>query len=74
MASTTVVAYVERDAETGLFVGVVPGIRGAHTQAGTLDELRENLKEVLALCVDEGWLTEANAPKFAGLEHVEVVV
>jgi predicted RNase H-like HicB family nuclease len=34
-------------------VDIVPGIRGAHTQAATLDELPHNLKEVLELCVEE---------------------
>ena len=34
---STVTAYVEWDPETKLFVGIVPGIRGAHTQGATLD-------------------------------------
>jgi len=49
----TFVAHVEWDAETELYVGIIPGIIGAHTQGETLDELRENLKEVLELCLDE---------------------
>ncbi len=49
----TVTAYVEQDAETGLYIGIVPGIPGAHTQAATLDELQKNLKEVLELCLEE---------------------
>ena len=48
---STVTAYVEWDPETKLFVGIVPGIRGAHTQGATLDELRANMKEVLELCI-----------------------
>jgi hypothetical protein len=32
----TLTAYVEFDEETQLFVGVVPGIPGAHTQAARL--------------------------------------
>ena len=40
-------AYIEKDPETSLYVAIVPGILGAHTQAATLDELQENLKEVL---------------------------
>lgn len=32
-----IVAYIERDPETGLYVGTVPEITGAHTQAETLD-------------------------------------
>ena len=46
-------AYIEHDSETGLYVGVIPGIPGAHTQAATLDDLQENLKEVLELCLEE---------------------
>ena len=42
-------AVVERDPETGLFVGDIPGWTGAHSQGATLDELRENLREVVAM-------------------------
>jgi len=45
--------YVERGKETGLYIGVVPGIPGAHTQAATPDELQKNLKEVIELCLEE---------------------
>lgn len=46
------VAYVEWDPETKLFSAIIPGIPGAHTQGASLDELRENLKEVLELCLE----------------------
>ena len=49
----TLTAYVEWDSETKLYIGSVPGIPGAHTQGATLDELRDNLKEVLELCFEE---------------------
>lgn len=52
MRSFTVV--VERDPETRLFVGYVPGFPGAHSQGETLDELRENVWEVLELLLEEG--------------------
>ncbi len=54
---TTFTAYVEWDEEVQLFVGSVPGTRGAHTQAATLDELRDNLREVLELLAEEGELS-----------------
>jgi predicted RNase H-like HicB family nuclease len=38
----TLTAYVEYDRKSKLYVGMVPGIRGAHTQAATLDELQDN--------------------------------
>jgi len=46
-------AYIEYDPETELYVGFVPGIPGAHSQGATLDELQENLKEVIELCLEE---------------------
>jgi predicted RNase H-like HicB family nuclease len=52
-AMRTFTAYIEFDPETKLYVGIVPGIPGAHTQAETLDELQANLKEVVELCLEE---------------------
>jgi predicted RNase H-like HicB family nuclease len=46
-------AYVEWDPETKLYVGIVPGIPGAHSQAATLDELHKNQEEVVKLCLEE---------------------
>ena len=37
----TFTAYVELDEETKLYVGVVPGVPGAHSQGATLDELQK---------------------------------
>jgi predicted RNase H-like HicB family nuclease len=67
-------AYVEWDAETKLYVGVVPGIPGAHTQGATLDELQVNLKEVLELCLEEYKGSIDDLPRFVGLQQVEVAV
>ena len=47
-------AVVERDTDTGLFVGYVPGFPGAHSQAETLDELQVNLKEVVTMLLEDG--------------------
>jgi len=47
-------AVVERDAVTGLLVGYVPGFPGAHTQAESLDELNVNLREVIAMLLEDG--------------------
>ena len=47
-------AVVEKCADTGLYVGYVPGFPGAHTQAETLDELNHNLREVLELLLEDG--------------------
>ncbi len=50
----TFVAVVERCPDTGLYVGYVPGFRGAHTQAETLDELQLNLREVIQMLLEDG--------------------
>ncbi len=50
----TFTAVVERDADTGLFVGYVPGFAGAHSQGETLDELNKNLKEVVSMLLEDG--------------------
>jgi len=50
----TYTAVVERCADTGLYVGYVPGFPGAHSQGKTLDELNVNLKEVIAMLTEEG--------------------
>lgn len=49
-------AVIERDLQTGLLVGSVPGVPGAHTQGETVEEVRQNLLEVIALLRDEGAL------------------
>jgi predicted RNase H-like HicB family nuclease len=69
---TTFTAYVEWDPETRLYVGMVPGIPGAHTQAAGLDELRDNLKEVLELCLAEQRVASEDLPQFIGLQQVQV--
>ena len=50
----TFTAVVKKDSDTGLCVGYVPGFPGAHTQAETLDELRDNLREVIEMLLEDG--------------------
>ena len=70
-----ITAYIERDPETSLYVGIVPGISGAHTQAESLDELQVNLKEVLELCLEEmGPEAKRHLPEFVGIQQIEVFV
>ena len=68
----TFTAYVEWDPETKLYVGIVPGIPGAHTQAESLDELQNNLKEVLQLCLEECGGKVEDIPQFVGIQQIEV--
>ena len=50
----TLTAIVQRDPQTGLFVGYVHGFPGAHTQGESLDELNQNLREVIAMLLEDG--------------------
>jgi predicted RNase H-like HicB family nuclease len=50
--SATFTAIIERDSDTGLLVGYVPGFPGAHSQGATLDELNANLREVIEMLLD----------------------
>ena len=45
---------VERDPDTGVYVGYVPGWPGAHSQGESLDELQRNLQEVVGMLLEDG--------------------
>jgi predicted RNase H-like HicB family nuclease len=57
---------IERD-EDGYYVGSVPSLPGCHTQAKSLDELVERVREAIALCLeveadaDNGWSSSASS-------------
>lgn len=66
-------AQIEK--ENNIYIGNIVGVPGAHTQAKSLDELQINLKEVLALCMEE--MTEderANLPEFIGFQNLSIAV
>ena len=74
MKTYKLTGYIEKDSETGMYVGIVPGIPGAHTQGETLDELHKNLQEVVELCLEEmDSKSRKNLPEFVGLQQVEVI-
>jgi predicted RNase H-like HicB family nuclease len=49
----TFTAIIEKDSDTNLYVGYIPGFPGAHSQAETLDELQENLREVIEMLLED---------------------
>ncbi len=59
---------IERDAE-GFYVATVPGLRGCHTQARSLDELIGRVKEAIQVCLEaEG---DETAPLgFIGVQRI----
>jgi predicted RNase H-like HicB family nuclease len=42
---------IERDAE-GYYVGSVPALRGCHSQARSLDELMDRIREAIEVCLE----------------------
>lgn len=66
----TYTAVVEKCAETGLYVGYVPGFPGAHSQAETLDELNTNLQEVISMLLEDG--EPSMEAQFIGTQNVLV--
>jgi predicted RNase H-like HicB family nuclease len=66
----TFTVIVERDADTGLYVGYVPGFPGAHSQGETKDELRANLQEVIAMLLEDG--EPPREAEFIGTETIRV--
>ena len=71
---TTFTAYIEFDPETQLYVGIAPGVPGAHSQGATLDELQHNLREMLELCLEEQHEILDNPPRFVGLQQIDIAV
>ncbi|MCC6869753.1 MAG: type II toxin-antitoxin system HicB family antitoxin [Burkholderiales bacterium] len=63
-------AVIERDPDTGLFVGFVPGFPGAHSQGATLDELNANLREVISMLLEDG--EPVLESEFIGVQNVAV--
>ena len=63
-------AVIQRDPDTGLFVGFVPGFPGAHSQGASLDELNANLREVIAMLLEDG--EPVLESEFVGVQNVAV--
>ena len=59
---------IERD-EEGWLVATVPGLRGCHTQAKSLDQLMERIKEVIELCLE---VESPAVNEFIGIQRVAV--
>lgn len=67
---------VEQD-EAGYYVAECPALRACYTQGATIDEAIENIKDVIALCLED--LRERgepipNQPEIISVRRVEVAV
>lgn len=63
---------IERDAD-GYLVASVPSIPGCHTQAKSLDELMQRIREAIELCleVDEN---QIESLEFVGVQRIAIEV
>ena len=65
---------IEQD-EDGIYVASVPELEGCHTQAKTLDELRERIIEAIQLYLEvESDLIKEVPLQFVGIQKVGVAV
>ena len=63
-------AVIEHCKDTGLYVGYVPGLPGAHCQAETLDELNDNLQEVISMLLEDGSIKQES--DFVGIQQISI--
>jgi len=62
---------IEKD-EDGYFVGSVPQLKGCHTQAKSLDELMERIREATLVCLETEDGVNANDLQFIGIQKIAV--
>lgn len=63
-------AVVGRCADTGLHVGPVPGLAGAHSHGAALNELGRNLEEVVGMFLEDG--KPSLETQFVGTQTIQV--
>ncbi|NJO34107.1 MAG: type II toxin-antitoxin system HicB family antitoxin [Rhodospirillales bacterium] len=63
---------VERD-EDDNYVASVPALTGCHTQARSLDELMQRVREVIMLCLEDADPADPTL-EFVGVQHITVPV
>ena len=61
---------IERD-EDGYYVASVPQIHGCHTQARSLDEVMQRIREATELCLEVEGTPEQNL-EFVGIQRITI--
>jgi predicted RNase H-like HicB family nuclease len=67
---------IEQD-EAGYYVAECPALRACYTQGKTYEEVIENIKDVIALCLEDLKAKKKSIPKqpeIIGVQRVEVSV
>lgn len=63
--------WIEQD-EDGMYIGEVPQLSACYSQGRTLDELLRNIREVIAMCLEEIAEEATPLPMFVGVQKVAV--
>jgi predicted RNase H-like HicB family nuclease len=61
---------IERD-ENGIYIGEVPQLKACYSQGETIDELMQNIREVIDMCLEE-LEEEETTTEFVGVQRVIV--
>jgi predicted RNase H-like HicB family nuclease len=61
---------IERDDE-GYYVASVPQLPGCHTQARSLDEVTQRIREVIELCLEVEGVPEQSL-EFIGIQRITI--
>ena len=70
ISATPVRFVIERDSE-GYYVASVPQIPACHTQARSLDEVTERIREAIELCLEVEGTPEQDL-EFVGIQRVTI--
>ena len=62
---------IERD-EEGYLVGSIPAINGCHTQARSMDELLDRLKEAIQLCLEVRGGEDIEPLELVGIQRLAI--
>ncbi len=62
---------IERD-EEGYLVGSVPSLKGCHTQAKSMDQLIQRMKEAILLCLEEQGQETNELLELVGIQKIAV--
>lgn len=62
---------VEKD-EDGFYVGEVPTLRACYAQGKTMEELLSNIREVIALSLEDDPEAITSASEFVGVQKVTI--
>ncbi len=60
---------IERD-EDGIYIGEVPQLKACYSQGETIDELMQNIREVIEMCLEE--LQEDSTTEFIGVHKMVI--